>query len=153
MFSFLSTLFPTGLEIWNKSLGLGLKIFFYQLVLSTVPAAANCPTGNLYVTSRGIFTPSYTENVLIKVVVQQKDILGVICIKYISFSWSNPYIQETYFFYLTNPETSMAYLTTLGALDYFQEQDPNLVALTLSQVLGKKNYSPNLFLLPNNPDS
>ena len=65
----------------TKSLRQGLKIFFYQLVLSTAPAAANCPTGNLYVTSRGIFTPSYTENVLIKVVVQQKDILGVICIK------------------------------------------------------------------------
>jgi len=78
----------------TKSLRLGLKIFFYQLVLSTDPAAANCPTGNLYVTSRGIFTPSYTENVLIKVVVQQKDILGVICIKYISFSWSNPYMSR-----------------------------------------------------------
>ena len=62
----------------TKSLRQGLKIFFYQLALSTAPAATNGPTGNLYVTSRGIFTPSYTENVLIKVVVQQKDILGVI---------------------------------------------------------------------------
>ena len=87
------TLFPTRLEIttrmfkvckkelvWEKSLRQGLKIFFYQLALSTAPAATNGLTGNLYVTSRGIFTPSYTENVLIKVVVQQKDILGVICI-------------------------------------------------------------------------
>ena len=55
--------------------------FFYQLVLSTTPAATNCPAGNLYVSSGGIFTPSYTENVLIKVVVQQKDILGVIRMK------------------------------------------------------------------------
>ena len=62
----------------TKYLQHGLKIFFYQLALSTAPAATNGPTGNLYVTSRGIFTPSYTENVLIKVVVQQKDILGVI---------------------------------------------------------------------------
>ena len=77
----------------NKSLRLGLKIFFYQLVLSTAPAAANCPTGNLYVTSRGIFTPSYTENVLIKVVVQQKDILGVICIKKTTFSKFHKYVK------------------------------------------------------------